>query len=165
MDIAEIRLRNYKALKLLFRDRPDQQGKPQHGLLVRFSEAAGVNARYLSHIENGRKNIGDKLAREMEAGLGLEFGWMDHDHEVGAVQQAASPAEREFLELAQRLFRHSPVEAQALLMRYMADRVLTQPRLPQEVAPAINVPSVPAKKVPAKRSAAAPAASKRHTAR
>lgn len=77
MDINGIRLQNYNLLLRMFRDRPDQAGLPAHGLLKRFAEHVSVSPRYLSHINNGRKNIGDALARRLETESGKPFGWMD----------------------------------------------------------------------------------------
>ena len=121
MEISEIRMRNYKSLLLMFRDRPDQAGLPEHGLFTRFADKAGVSARYLSHINNDRKNIGTATARRMEAGFGLPVGWMDNDHEGNS--DTLTAAEREHVATSLKLFRESPVEAQAVLMQYMMGRL------------------------------------------
>jgi hypothetical protein len=113
-----IRLENYKRLLLEFRDSPHQRGLPQYGLLTRFAEASGVNARYLSHVSNGRKNIGDALARQLEAGMNKPVGWMDNDHS----SSPATDAEGQFLAVAAAMFRRSPVSAQAALLQYMLDQ-------------------------------------------
>lgn len=119
MDINGIRLNNYRTLLLQFRAKEDKT-LPEHGLLTRFAEAAGVSARYLSHINNGRKNIGDGLARQMETAFSLRHGWMDNTHE--AVSEGAPDAERQFINAATALYRESPVEAQAMLLQYMLGR-------------------------------------------
>lgn len=120
MDVNGIRLRNYKRQLLAFRDRPDQAGLPEHGLLKRFSEAAGVSPRYLSHVNNGRKNIGADLARRMEVGLGLPHGYLDREEPGNA---GLTVDEREFYDVMVRLYQENPVEMQALLMRYMAGKM------------------------------------------
>ena len=121
MEISEIRMRNYKSLLLMFRDRPDQAGLPEHGLFTRFAEKAGVSARYLSHINNDRKNIGTATARRMEEGFNLPVGWMDNDHEGNS--DTLTAAEREHVATSLKLFRESPIEAQAVLMQYMLGRL------------------------------------------
>jgi len=121
MDINGIRRRNYETLMERFKARPEEQGMPVHGLLTRFAKHAGVSVRYLSHINNDRKNIGSSVARQLEAGFNLPIGWLDNDHE--AEIESASDTEKEFAATALRLFRESPVDAQAMLMRYMMERI------------------------------------------
>lgn len=120
MDINEIRMRNYRDLLLRFKGMPENKGLPDHGMLKRFSEFTGVSARYFSHINNGRKNIGGKTARTIEEAFGLGRGWFDinHDEQI----ESASKSESEFLGMALSLYRQSPVEVQALLMQYMLNR-------------------------------------------
>jgi hypothetical protein len=119
--IYGIRLQNYKRLLLAFRDRPDQQRLPKHGLLTRFAAEAGLrSARYLSHVNNGRKNIGDELARQLERGMGRPEGWLDNEHaDPGPYVPAGS--EEHFLEMARAVFQRSPVQAQAALLQVMAN--------------------------------------------
>jgi hypothetical protein len=59
----------------------------------------------------------------MEGAFRLPHGWMDHDH-LGS-PAPGTRAEREYLELALKLFRESPLEAQGVLLRYMSDRMLS----------------------------------------
>jgi hypothetical protein len=121
-DVSAVRLRNYKVLMLRFREREADRGEPERGLLNRFGAFVQISPRYLSHVNNGRKAIGAQTARQIEAAFGLPLGWMDHDHMAGPAPN--SRAEREYLELALRLFRQSPVEAQSLLLKYVADRMV-----------------------------------------
>ena len=61
---------------------------PERGMKTRFARAAKADPRYMSHVWNGRKEIGHGVARLMEQGMravGQEFadvvdGWMDNDH-------------------------------------------------------------------------------------
>lgn len=122
VDVQEIRFRNYKTLLVQFRQRDDQRGEPERGIINRFGEFVGISPRYLSHINNRRKNIGTATARQLEEAFKLPHGWLDHDHLSGPA--SSNRSEREFVELALRLFRESPVEAQAVLLKYMADRVM-----------------------------------------
>lgn len=122
MDVNEIRLRNYKVLLAQFRDRGLDRGEPERGVLNRFGEFSGVSPRYLSHVNNGRKQLGGDVCRRIEEAFRLPHGWMDNDHLGGP--GAGTRSEREFLELALKLFRESPVDAQSVLLRYMADRMI-----------------------------------------
>lgn len=121
LDVFAIRLINYKSLLLQFRARPDQTGLPEHGFLTRFADHVSLSARYLSHINNGRKNIGETYARALEVGFMLPHGWLDnlHDSDVSS----ASDSEKEFAATALRMFRENPVEAQAMLMRLVMSRI------------------------------------------
>jgi hypothetical protein len=123
-DVNDVRLRNYKALMLRFREREAERGEPERGLLNRFGKFVDISPRYLSHVNNGRKAIGAQTARQIETAFGLPLGWMDHDHMAGPAP--SSRTEREYLELALRLFRQSPVEAQSLLLKYVTERMLGQ---------------------------------------
>lgn len=81
MDIYQIRFNNYQGLIEKFSMRADQKGLLHHGQLRRFGEFAGLSPRYLSHINNQRKKIGDAFARKMESGFGMPQGWLDNIHE------------------------------------------------------------------------------------
>ncbi len=117
MDINEIRMRNYLNLQVQFKMRPENKGLPDHGMLKRFAAFTDVSPRYYSHINNGRKNIGDKTARAIEKAFALEHGWFDRNHDENL--NSVSTAESEFLSMALDLYRKSPVKLQALLMQYM----------------------------------------------
>lgn len=133
MDVNEVRSRNYKALMQQFRNRELDRGEPERGLLNRFGEYTGVSPRYLSHVNNERKHLGAETCRRMEKAFRLPHGWMDHDH-LGGSPAPGTRAEREYLELALKLFRESPVDAQAVLLRYMSDRMLAASEPKNEAA-------------------------------
>lgn len=120
MDNIGIRLQNYRALLCEFTTRNDQIGLSNHGALTRFAKAGGLSARYLSHVNNGRKNIGNALARQLECGFGKPHGWLDQAvHNAANSQNTQSANQSDFLAAASVLFRQSPVEVQSLLMRFM----------------------------------------------
>ncbi len=58
------------------------------GTLAEIARQCEVSEAYLSQIKNKSKEsktgtprtMGDKIARKIERGLGLDFGWMDADH-------------------------------------------------------------------------------------
>jgi len=128
MNITTTRLLNYKALMIRFRDRKDQEGLPAHGMLKRFAEEVCISPRYLTHINSGFKNIGHKTARQLEKGSGEDEGWLDVDHMPrAAIRSVESDAKADFLAMASELFEQSPVEVQALMIRYLIDRSKRQP--------------------------------------
>jgi hypothetical protein len=128
MDINEIRMRNYKLLMQQYRSKELDRGEPERGLLNRFGDFTEISPRYLSHVNNGRKHLGAETCRRMEQAFKLPHGWMDHDH-LGS-PAPGTRAEREYLELALKLFRESPLEAQGVLLRYMSDRMLSNAGVP-----------------------------------
>lgn len=122
-------MRNYKTLMQQFRNRELDRGEPERGVLNRFGEFTGISPRYLSHVNNGRKHLGADTCRRMEESFRLPHGWMDQDHLGGPAP--GTRAEREYLELALKLFRESPVEAQGVLLRYMSDRMMSATTKPE----------------------------------
>lgn len=121
MDVQEVRLRNYRTLLVLFRRRPEEESAPDRGLYNRFAAFCGVSPRYLSHVNNGRKNLGEESCRAMESAFGLPRGWMDFDHLAGPGPISAEA--REFVEMALKFFNESPGEAQAMLLKLMAEKM------------------------------------------
>lgn len=128
MDIFGIRMRNYEVQFVEFGARQDQRCLPKHGQLVRFAQASGTSGRYLSHINNRRKRIGDALARQLELGLGLPSGYMDNVHEKQgeddneSCDRPVGDAERKFVGNAIRLFRDNPLGVQEALLDYATRR-------------------------------------------
>jgi len=88
-DIKSIRLENLNWLySKLCEEFPHD---PEHGMLRRFGLRVGVSPAYLSHIRNGRKNVGHATARSIERGFGLPANWMDQERlvEMTPEQEAA----------------------------------------------------------------------------
>ena len=46
-----------------------------------FSDSTGISKSYISHVLNGRRNIGNKLCKKIEGNLSLENDWMEHRHD------------------------------------------------------------------------------------
>ena len=82
IDSKTIRMVNYQTLMHEFSNRADQKGLSDHGFLKRFADHGGLSVRYLSHINNGRKPIGDQVARQMELGFDKPAGWLDREQEL-----------------------------------------------------------------------------------
>ncbi len=125
MDVFEIRRRNYHYLFEQFKDSiwrvwPDQ---PNRGMLQKFAEKLGTTPKYLSHVNNDRRNIGGDFARQIEKALELPHGWMDVDH---SASEPGNDSEKAFVEAALGLFRQNPAEAQSTLIRLFAEKVGAQ---------------------------------------
>jgi hypothetical protein len=53
------------------------------GVKNRMANAVGVTHMQIArlfHAGESRRNMGDRLARKIEAALNLEAGWLDQDH-------------------------------------------------------------------------------------
>lgn len=84
MDINEIRHRN---VRLLIRQLEEEAGRTgdRAGGLTMLAAKLGKSSGQVAHFasEMPIKNIGDQIAREIEAKFGLERGWMDWLQEEG----------------------------------------------------------------------------------
>lgn len=80
MTINDIRRQNLEILIL------------ERATIRALAEACDVNDAYLSQVRNALgdsrhknpRNIGDEIARKLEAGTGKHYGWMDSSHLAGA---------------------------------------------------------------------------------
>lgn len=88
--VSEIRLENLEALV------------QEAGTAESLAERADLSPVYLSQIRSrtvdrktGKpRNLGDKAARKLEAGMGKQLGWMDAQHSPVAAPGAPSPLPR-----------------------------------------------------------------------
>lgn len=131
-NISEIRRENMEALFTRFKGWvwarfPDE---PERGMMTRFAGVSGISPRYLSHIRNGRKEIGHNSARNIEKGLralGHEFddvvdGWMDNDQSRGGPVTLEMES---LLKSVQTCYDISPLETQRALNE-LARRILLE---------------------------------------
>lgn len=126
MDAFEIRNRNFHYLFEQFKDSirrqwPDQ---PERGMSKLFAEKLDLNPKYFGLIKQGRRNIGEDIARRIEACMDLPHGWMDVDH-TGPGPETQS--EKEFVEAALALFRQNEGAAQQALIRLFNQKMSGQP--------------------------------------
>lgn len=113
--IHEVRMRKYMELQREFADRPDEKHEPERGRLQRFGAFVGISDRYLSHVNNGRKNIGDDTARKVELAFGKPRFWMDTG-DAGV----ADTGEEIITGMAIRAWRKDPIATHAALMEIIA---------------------------------------------
>ncbi len=119
MNSAQIRHKNFQRLFTDFIDQhPDL---PQRGMLKLFADRLNLSDRYLSHIKCNRKNIGNNVARAIEAQLKLPHGWMDREHDT--LHMPTDEKEKLFIETALSLFRAQPNEAREIMIDLLRQRL------------------------------------------
>lgn len=122
MEIKQIRKNNFDFLldrykQSVWAQFPDV---PERGMLKKFAVELKMSEAYISHINSGFKDIGDKTARRFEAELKLPSGWMDHQHDDGDAPRTVE--EQVFIQAATEFFRKYPKEAQNALLQAFADK-------------------------------------------
>jgi hypothetical protein len=123
IDNAHIRHQNFMVLYQRFKD--VNSHLPERGMLKMFADHIGFSDRYLSHIKCNRKNIGNNVARNIEASLGLVHGWMDREHARAKTQdEDGDEGEKLFLETAKTLYRCDPEAARHAIMNLLRARLL-----------------------------------------
>lgn len=65
----------------------------RRGEAMRLAKLIKVEPNYLSRIKSGKKRIGEEIARRIEQALGLEYGWLDHQHETQVTQEKCAEEE------------------------------------------------------------------------
>jgi transcriptional regulator with XRE-family HTH domain len=111
-DITVIRFENFN--KLMDELREHHADEPERGMLTRFAEKTGISPRYLSHVRNGRKNIGHNTARAMEKAFGYPTGWLDQPYVFIEIEDD----EAEFVENVVALYRSLPRSARYALQEF-----------------------------------------------
>lgn len=101
VNIATIRTRNAVTLFQIYAEAEVAKGTPPKGLEQGFAAKLGVGAATWSQAKSGRRPIGDKLARQIEAACDQPAGWLDQEREPRGLSQA----EQAFLALALKAWR------------------------------------------------------------
>ena len=108
------RLRRENLLRLL-REFTEQQlalGVPAKGIELAFAAHLEVSPSTLSQLKSSR-NMGDKMAAQIERHAGKKAGWMDVEH-PGVM---STPGESAFIELARLAWRATDAKGRRALMR------------------------------------------------
>lgn len=104
-EFASVRRENLRALYREFRVQRVGSAEAPRGLDGEFASTIDVALSTLSAIRGEGKtvrNIGDKLARQIERRLALDPGWLDAPH---AQPEERSAAEESFIEAARVWYR------------------------------------------------------------
>jgi len=111
--IHQIRKMRYNDLKMEFSQLPQEKGRPLRGQLERFGAFTSISPRYLSHIENDRKNIGEETARKLENAFNKPQFWLDTEPRS---DQLSNAGETIIKELACQAWRKNPLGTHAALL-------------------------------------------------
>jgi hypothetical protein len=88
------------------------------GAATAFAAAIGVHKSLLSKLKGegaSARDISDSMARQIEARLSLQAGWMDAPQEGAPL----TSAERSFLDLCLRAYRLADARGRTELRRYL----------------------------------------------
>ncbi len=113
------RLRRENLLRLLreFTEHQLSLGVPAKGIELAFAAHLEVSASTLSQLKSSR-NMGDKMAAQIEQHAGKEPGWIDTEH-AGVM---STPGESAFIELARLAWRATDAKGRRSLMRLAKTR-------------------------------------------
>lgn len=108
------RLRRENLLRLLreFTEAQLSLGVPAKGIELAFAAHLEVSPSTLSQLKSSR-NMGDKMAAQIERHTGKAAGWMDAEH-TGVM---STPGESAFIELARLAWRATDAKGRRSLMR------------------------------------------------
>ncbi|HDR9065512.1 TPA: hypothetical protein ACU967_002270 [Burkholderia contaminans] len=125
--IKQIRRENFLFLFEQFKERVRQTlpSEKDRGMLKRFSEQLGISDKFVSHINTGRKPIGDRAAQKIEEALSLPRGWMDETHAEEAID-ALSPLKQEVVAMVVELLKSGSEEGAAEVMRLVREKMTGQ---------------------------------------
>ena len=113
------RLRRENLLRLLreFSEAQLALGVAAKGIEQAFATYLEVSPSTLSQLKSSR-NMGDKVASQIERHAGKEPGWMDAEH-VGVM---STPGESAFIELARLAWRATDAKGRRSLVRLAKSR-------------------------------------------
>lgn len=100
-DIHTVRRLGVQALFQDFAEKSIASGEQPWGLDAAFATKLQMSAATWSMAKSGKRPIGDKLARQIEATTGKPEGWLDEAREP----QGLSQAEQQFMAMALNAWR------------------------------------------------------------
>ena len=74
-----------------------------HGAQKKLSEKSGIYYTYISNLRQGHKEMGEEIARKIEAAMSLSPGWMDQSHSSVQDEQGTDAKTPEDVAMDQRL--------------------------------------------------------------
>lgn len=117
-DLATTRRRNLLMQLALFSQLEIAVGRT--GSAASFAERVGIHQSLLSKLRGASpgsdtRDLSDKLARQIEARLGLKAGWLDE----GRDEAPMTSGEASFVEIALRAYRNVDAKTRRELRRHM----------------------------------------------
>lgn len=92
-------------------------GQPPKGLEQSFASLLQISPALWSMVKSGARQIGDKLARQIEDRLGKEKGWLDEQREPVVL----SSAEQHFLAISLSTYRRVNAEGRRRLKKQVQE--------------------------------------------
>lgn len=127
MVITQIRFNNFTELKNRFRLKEDALGIPAYGELNRFGEFVGISAKYLSHLNARRKQIGHHGARKLESAFDLPVGWLDVAHPIH--RPPTQQVDQIFIGLVMQAYAKWPEEFRNAVAAFLSKMLVESIRL------------------------------------
>ena len=101
-----------------------------HGAQKKLSEKSGIYHTYLSNIRVGNREMGEEIARKIEAAMGLMPGWMDQPHSVMEAEEqdyvAATPEEVALEQRLASLWEQLSMPRRRIALEVLADMVAAE---------------------------------------
>jgi hypothetical protein len=122
--VKEVRKQNFDFLFEQFKAKVREAwpNEPERGMLKRFAEQLSISEAFVSHINTGRKPIGDRTAMKIEDALKLQRGWMDESHDESGVEDL-SPMKQEVVAMVVELLKSGSEEGAAEVMRLIREKM------------------------------------------
>ena len=100
-----------------------------HGGQKKLSEKSGIYHTYISNLRLGNREMGEDIARKIEAAMGLSVGWMDRPHsgiedDQGAYEKAATLEDVAMEQRLLALWEQLPESRRWIVIEVMEDMVL-----------------------------------------
>ncbi|HEU0200235.1 MAG TPA: hypothetical protein VFR86_07345 [Burkholderiaceae bacterium] len=147
VDIASLRLRNTLDLYDAFARQAAPLGRDSvRGLDALFCNRIQISPAQWSRFKSGANQIGEKLARQIEALSGKPYGWLDERHHAQAAVKApetalpANDEERFAVALFLTAYRANPAGVKARLLDVVGGELAKQsaPATPPRLARVIS---------------------------
>jgi len=113
-DTSQVRRGNLIALFHEYASSKVQTKGATTGLQQEFAQALKIHPSLWSLLKSGKRQVGDKLARQIERLMDKPIGWLDLVH---GANPSPSDAEQAFLDLALRAYRATNARGRAALRK------------------------------------------------
>jgi len=117
MDAYEVRYRNLRMLIEQMEKEAGRGGYARAGGLAMLAERLGKQQAQVNHFASDKrvKNIGPKIAREIDAAFGHPAGWLDQPHWIDEAAEPVSNHDATVTHIPRSAFRRVPVVGTASL--------------------------------------------------
>ncbi|MDQ5910895.1 MAG: hypothetical protein QG599_2992 [Pseudomonadota bacterium] len=100
-----------------------------HGAQKVLAVKSGIDQTYLSNIRTGNREMGEGIARKIEAALRYEMGWMDRAHstvqnEQGTDAKTATPEDTALEQRLLALWAQLPAARRLIALEVLEDMIV-----------------------------------------